>query len=323
MQLRLLDEEALRDLVDMPAAIAAVRAGFDALWKGGAEVPVRTALVDGGATTLVMPARLTDASALGLKVVTVRPENRDRGLPAIHAVILLIEPDTGVPIAVLDAEWLTALRTGAATGVATDLLARSDAAVLGVVGAGAQAFEQVRAVATVRPLEEVRIMSRGGASAERLATRLVTEGVVGRARAVPSASQAVVGADIVVTVTDSHTPVIDDADIAPGTHLNAVGGYRRDMQELPVTLVGRADLVVVDQLEGALAEAGDVTAAVDAGLITLEALVELGALTSGDRLGRTNPEQVTVFKSVGNAIQDLVVASLALDRARAADPSGP
>jgi ornithine cyclodeaminase len=319
VQLRLLDEEALKALVDMPAAIAAVRAGFDALWKGTADVPVRTALVDQAGSTLVMPARLTDAAGLGLKVVTVRPENRDRGLPAIHAVILLLDAVTGVPTAVLDAEWLTALRTGAATGVATDLLARPDASVLAVVGAGAQAFEQVRGVATVRDLEEVRIVSRGGVSAERLARRLIAEGVVERARAVSHASQGVAGADIVVTVTDSTAPVVDDADIAPGTHLNAVGGYRRDMQELPVALVGRADLVVVDQLEGALAEAGDVTAALEAGLIERESLVELGALTTGDRMGRTSPTQLTVFKSVGNAIQDLMVARLALDRARGTD----
>ena len=319
MQLRVLDEEALQDLVDMKAAIAAVRAGFDALWSGTADVPVRTVLVDGDGATLIMPARLTDASGLGLKVVTVRPGNRERGLPAIHAVILLMDAVTGAPAAVLDAEWLTALRTGAATGVATDLLARSDATVLAVVGAGAQSFEQVRAVATVRALEEVRVVSRGGASAERLAARLVSDGVVERARAVANASEAIVGADIVVTATDSPDPVLADADVAPGTHINAVGGYRRDMQELPVALVGRADLVVVDQLEGALAEAGDVTAALDAGLVQREALVELGALTTGDRVGRTSPDQVTVFKSVGNAIQDLMVARLALDRARAAD----
>lgn len=319
MQLRLLDEEALKDLVDMPAAIAAVRAGFDALWTGTAQVPVRTALDEGDGTTLIMPARLTDTPGLGLKVVTVRPGNRDRGLPAIHAVILLMDAVTGAPAAVLDAEWLTALRTGAATGVATDLLARNDASVLALVGAGAQAFEQARAVAAVRPIADVRVVSRGGASADRLAARLVSEGVVERARAVASSAQAVAGADIVVTVTDSTVPVLDDADIEPGTHVNAVGGYRRDMQELPLALMGRADRVVVDQLDAALAEAGDVTAALDAGVVRRDDLVELGALTTGARIGRTSPDQVTVFKSVGNAIQDLMVARLALDRARAAE----
>ncbi len=319
MQLRLLNEEALKDLVDMKAAIAAVRAGFDALWSGTAQVPVRTVLVEENGSTLIMPARLTAEPGVGLKVVTVRPGNRDRGLPAIHAVILLMDAVTGAPAAVLDAEWLTALRTGAATGVATDLLARSDASVLAVVGAGAQAFEQARAVATVRPIEEVRVVSRGGASAERLALRLVSEGVVERARAVASSAHAIAGADIVVTATDSTVPVLDDVDITSGTHVNAVGSYRRDMQELPLALMGRADLVVIDQLDAALAEAGEVTAALDAGVILRENLIELGALTTGARIGRTRPEEVTVFKSVGNAIQDLMVARLALDRARAAE----
>lgn len=319
MQLRFLDEASLRRLVDMPAAIAAVRSGFDQLWAGTAEVPVRSVMADDSGATLIMPARSAGASELGLKVVSVRPGNHGRGIPAIHAVILLLDTNTGAPVALLDGEWLTALRTGAATGLATDLLARAGASVLGVVGAGAQAFEQVRAVAAVRELDEVRIASRGGESARRLARRLVDEGVVAEARAVTRSSLAVRGADVVVTVTDSHEPVVEDDDIAPGTHVNAVGGYRRDMQELPPELVGRADLVVVDQLEGALAEAGEVCAALDAGRIARQALVELGALTAGARPGRTAPDQITIFKSVGNAIQDLVVARLALERARSSE----
>lgn len=317
MNLRILDEPTLRRLVDMPAAIAAVREGFDALHTGAVDAPVRTALAEGDDTTLVMPARLRDGSALGLKVVAVRPGNRDRGLPAIHAVTLLLDPVTGVPSAVLDAEWLTALRTGAATGVATDLLARADAAVLAVVGAGAQAFHQVEAVAAVRSIERVRVASRSGASAVRLAERLVAEGVVARAEGSASAEAAVRGADVVVTVTDSSRPVIDDSWITAGTHLNAVGGYRRDMQELPSALVARADLLVVDQVEAALAEAGDCTTPLAAGLIRPTDLIALGALTSGDHPGRTGPDEVTVFKSVGNAVQDLMVARLALERAEA------
>lgn len=320
MHLRILDEPTLRDLVDMRSAIAAVREGFDALRAGRVEVPVRTALHEGPGTTLVMPAQLHDGSALGLKVVTIRPENRRRGLPAIHAVTLLMDPQTGVPSALIDAEWLTALRTGAATGVATDLLARLDASVLAVVGAGAQAFHQVEAVAAVRAIQRVRIASRTGTSAERLAERLVAEGVVPDAEAADGTEAAVAGADIVVTVTDSAQPVLRDDWVGPGTHVNAVGGYRRDMQELPVELIARCDLLVVDQIEAALAEAGDITHPLDAGRIASSDLIELGALTSGEHPGRTDPRQLTVFKSVGNAVQDLVIARLALERADARVP---
>ncbi len=315
MQLQILDEATLTRLLDMPSAVRAVREGFAALAVGGVDVPVRTALEAPGGVTLFMPAQLRDGTALGLKVVSVRPDNRQRGLASIHAVMLLVDPETGMPAAVLDAEWLTALRTGAATGVATDALARSDASVLAVIGAGAQAFHQVEAVAAVRTIERVRIVSRTGASARRLARRLTEVGIVPLAEPVASASHAVRGADIVVTVTDSATPVLDARDVADGVHVNAVGGYRTDMSELPVELMGRAALVVVDQREAALAESGEVAAALEAGALVEGDLVELGEVVSGIRAGRVGPDQVTVFKSVGNAVQDLVVARLALERA--------
>lgn len=315
MQLRVMNESELRSLVDMPAAIAAVRAGFVALARGEAEVPTRTALEGPRGSTLFMPVQAPSQGALGLKVVSVRPTNAERGLPTIHAIVVLMDLDTGVPEAVLDGRWLTALRTGAATGVATDCLARPDASVLAVVGAGAQARAQIEAVAVVRRLDEVRIVSKTGVSASRLAEALEADGMVPRVRAVRSSREAVADADIVVTVTDSVTPVLATADVAAGAHINAVGGYRRDMQELPVELMGRAR-VTVDQVEAALAEAGDVTQAIAAGTLERAALVELGDVASGQARGRTSPDQVTVFKSVGNAVQDLAVARLALERAQ-------
>lgn len=323
MQLRMLDESTLRSLVDMPSAIAAVRDGFMALSGGGVDVPVRTALTSSDGVTLFMPAQLHDGTALGLKVVSVRPANRDLGLPAIHAVILMMDAETGIPAAVLDAEWLTSLRTGAASGVATALLARPEASVLAVVGAGVQAFHQVEAVAAVRPIESVRIVSKGGASAGVLARRLLDDGIVAEAEAVSDAETAVRGADVVVTVTDSASPVVRADAVSPGTHVNAVGGYRTDMLELPVELMGRADLVIVDHRAAALAESGEVAAAIEAGVLQASDLVELGHVASGESPGRRSSDQVTVFKSVGNAVQDLVVARLALGRARAAKESDP
>ena len=180
MELRFLDEAELRRRVDMPSAIPAVAEAFAQLWRGDADAPVRTPLVDGRGATLFMPGRLGSRTT-GLKVVSVRAGNRARGLPAIHAVVLTVDPVTGVPEAVMDARWLTALRTGAATGVATDRLARPDAETLAVFGAGAQAAAQVEAVAAVRDLTEVRLVSRSGTSARSLADDLVERGVVPRA----------------------------------------------------------------------------------------------------------------------------------------------
>ncbi|MBT8338195.1 MAG: ornithine cyclodeaminase, partial [Gemmatimonadetes bacterium] len=266
----------------------------------------------GHGATLFMPGRL-GARTTGLKVVSVRPGNHARGLPAIHAVVLTVDPVTGIPEAALDARWLTALRTGAATGVATERLARPDAATLAVFGAGAQAEAQVEAVAAVRDLTEVRIVSSSGTSARRLADRLVERGAVPRAVGGSDGGAALRGADIVVTVTDSPTPVLNDTDVEPGTHVNAVGGYTLAMQELPTTLVARSR-VFVDERAAVLDEAGDIVTPIEAGVLTVDALVELGAVVAGDRPGRQSPDQVTVFKSVGNIVQDLAVARLALDR---------
>ncbi|NNK63496.1 MAG: ornithine cyclodeaminase [Gemmatimonadetes bacterium] len=310
--MRFLDEAELRRRVDMRSAIRAVADAFAQLWRGDADAPVRTPLVDGHGATLFMPGRL-GARTTGLKVVSVRPGNHARGLPAIHAVVLTVDPETGIPEAVLDARWLTALRTGAATGVATEWLARPDASTLAVFGAGAQAEAQVEAVAAVRDLTEVRIVSSSGTSARRLADRLVERGAVPRAVGGSDGGAALRGADIVVTVTDSPTPVLNDTDVEPGTHVNAVGGYTLAMQELPTTLVARSR-VFVDERAAVLDEAGDIVTPIEAGVLTVDALVELGAVVAGDRPGRQSPDQVTVFKSVGNIVQDLAVARLALDR---------
>jgi ornithine cyclodeaminase/alanine dehydrogenase-like protein (mu-crystallin family) len=303
MQLRILTESDLRALLTMPDAIEAVREGFRQLAAGSAEIPVRTPVAGGlqGSVALFMPGRLgpsagkpdgdaapasaersdgdaaPPSAALGAKVVSVFPGNRDRGRPVVQAVILLLDPQTGAPRAVLDGEWLTALRTGAATGVATDLLARSDARVLTVFGAGDQAPMQIEAVRCVRPIREVRIVSRSGRSAAALAERLTDEagpadptehgrgGEGVRFTAHDDPAEALRGAEVVVTVTDSSKPVLPVGAIEPGGHINAVGGYTRQMQELPAELVARCR-VVVDEMGAALAEAGDLVIPMEAGL---------------------------------------------------------
>lgn len=309
MRLRVLTASDLQAAVDMPAAIQAMRDAFGQLSSGRATIPVRTHLESGGVTLLGMPGALTDPPALGAKLVTVAPGNRERGLPAIHALVALMDPRTGVPVAVMDGEWLTALRTGAGSGLATDLLALPDASVLAVIGAGPQARTQIEAVRAVRPIREIRVHSRTGGSARALAAEM--EGV--DVSVADTSEAAVQGAQVVVTATDSCAPVIPDR-LSPGTHVNAVGGYRPDMQEIPSSLMGRAR-VVVDQVEATLAEAGDVVVPVSSGVLVPADLVELGEVVNGTAVGRTSPAEITVFKSVGNAAQDLAVARVALARA--------
>lgn len=301
----------------MPAAIEAMRSAFAQLSDGRAEIPVRTGVEGGGTLALFMPGWLPAEGALGGKVVTVCPGNAGSSRPLVHALVLLVDPETGVPEAVLDATWLTALRTGAASGLATDLLARADASVLAVVGAGVQARTQIEAVRAVRPIREIRVRSRSRASAARLVDEVrraaAETGADLEVKAVGDPEAHLAGADVVVTATDANEAVIPDL-VAPGTHVNAVGAYTPRMRELPGSLMGRARLFV-DQRAAARAEAGDLIRAIAEGHLGEDVRpVELGEVVAARHPGRTAAEEITVFKSVGSAAQDLAVARLAADR---------
>lgn len=314
MQLTVLSAADVERCVDMEAAIELVAGAFAALSGGKADVPLRARVAGPAGTTLFMPVRLPGpgGDALATKVVSVFPENPERGLPSVHAAVLVLDPDTGAPAALMEGTRLTALRTGAASGLATRLLARDDSRVLAVFGAGVQARTQIEAVRCVRPIQEVRVVSRRGRSARRLAAEL--EGV--SARGVSDPGQALAGADVVVAATDSPSPVFPGRSVEPGTHVNGVGSFTPRMREVDGDLVARAT-VVVDSRESARAEAGDLVAAVEEGRIGWDHVrAELGEIVSGARAGRTTPHEVTFFKSVGSAVQDAVVARRVLDEAR-------
>lgn len=295
----------------MPDAIEAMREAFTALARGEAEVPPRLSLDVGQGVLLVMPAYLGSIDAAGAKVVSVHPDNRRLGLPALHAVVLLIDPATGVPAALMDGASLTALRTGAAGGLATALLAREDAHVVALFGAGVQARSQLEAVRCVRAVDEVRIVSRTRASAEGLAGEL--RGC--RVRVMDDAAEALSGADVVIAATSSATPVFPGARVTPGTHVTGVGSYTPAMQEVDADLVTRA-VVIVDQREAALREAGDLIQAVRSGRWRAEEIhAEIGEIAAGTKPGRTSSEQITFFKSVGVAAQDMALARRVVDAA--------
>jgi len=309
----------VQTLVPMTDAIALMKAAFADLSAGFALAPVRTPvpIPSESAVTLVMPASVPSVSGLGLKVVSVFPHNPARSKPLIHALVVLIDPTDGAPLAVLDGTALTALRTGAVSGAATDLLALPDAHVLTLFGAGAQAVTQARAVCAVRPIDEIRIISR---TPERI-TRFIAHmresdpeiGALMHAVATPR--DALNNAHIICTATTATEPLFTDTDIAPGAHINAVGAYTPIMQEVPPETVARA-YVVVDQFAAAWEEAGDLIKARDAGLLHEDSTVELGAIVNGVSPRRSSSTQITLFKSVGNAVQDIAVARRAFDRAR-------
>ncbi len=315
--LRILSRADVEAAVDMPTAIATVRRAFVELSTGQAHVPLRTAIpVSPDATSLVMPAYLGGSGGLGLKVVNVYPGNIARGLPLIHALVIVLDAATGAPVAALEGGGLTALRTGAASGVATDLLAWPDARRLTVFGAGTQAEPQALAVCAVRPIERVTIVSTMPGSAQALAERLAGQPTVPPAiDIVDNPALAVADADIICTATTSPTPVFPAKALPDGVHINAIGAFTPITREIPGEVVARAR-IVVDQRVAAEAEAGDLVIPWRAGESPGPAAwTEIGLIAAGRAPGRQSREEITLFKSVGNAVQDIAVAALAVQRA--------
>lgn len=296
----------IRELLD------AVEEAYRAVSSGRDHSPLRSGVPFAGGDLLLMPGVSDGAPGATVKVVTVIPQNAERGLPTVQSVVLVFDAATGAPRAVLDGATITAMRTGAASGVATRLLARPDAEVLGLIGAGAQAAWQVRAVMATRPIREVRVFARSSERCAAFVATLADElGPATRVVAVASAREAVRAADVVCCATTSSQPVFDAAWIRPGTHVNGIGAFQLGMVELPPALFGRASLVAVDATVAVLAEAGDLVAALEAGEIGAADLVEIGTVQR-DWVKRRDPSAITVFKSVGLAAQDVAAASVAM-----------
>jgi ornithine cyclodeaminase len=307
----------LRRAVSMKDTIAAVREAFVATARGEARQPTRIAL-DGG-REVAMLARIGGAGEAGAaaKLLSIHGENRAAGRPTIQGLVIWFAPD-GRPAAVLEGTTVTAMRTGAASGVATELLAPPDASTLGIVGAGAQAWDQVMAVAAVRRLRRVRVASAGPDSRRALAARLAPALPGCAVEAVDTVLDAVRDADVVVTATPATSPLFALDDLSPTCHVNAIGSYRPSMRELPVELLRDATVLCVDQLEAAQEEAGELIAAVADGALGWERVTEIGALLSAPPAARSGR---TVFKSVGIAAQDWALVRLAVERAGADAPS--
>jgi ornithine cyclodeaminase len=306
-----LDQAALRRALPWEDLIAAL----DAMFREGCEAPLRHRHAMPGAagaetTLLLMPAWRAGGHT-GVKIVHVAPANAARGQPAVHAVYLLSDALTGAPLALMDGGELTDRRTAAASLLAARHLARPDSARLLVLGSGKVARALAEGYATRFPIIDIAIWSPTAANAERLARSLAAEGLPARAVPTPSPEQA----DIVTAATLSTAPLLRGADLRPGTHVDLVGAYRPDMRECDGALLARATLIV-DTRAGALAEAGDIVQAIAEGSITEAAVAaELAELCRGTHPGRRSAEDITVFKSVGWAGEDLAAAVLAYRRA--------
>ncbi|MGH7355999.1 MAG: ornithine cyclodeaminase family protein [Candidatus Rokuibacteriota bacterium] len=299
--------------------IAVLDAAFRRLAGGGITVPPRSTLeAGGGGVLLVMPARAPAAGhepgALGIKLVTVHPGNRARGAPTIQASYVLLDDATGTPLALLEGTFLTQLRTGATSALAARHLARRAARRAVCFGAGPQAGLQLRCLAAVLRLERVEVVGRDPGRARAFVETMR------RALGIPvvlasDARAAVREADVVTCATTSPVPVVFGADLRPGVHVDAVGAFRPAERELDTDAVRRAR-VVVDTYAGAWEEAGDVLVPLGEGAIARGHVVaELAELVAGRVPGRTRDDEITLFKSVGFALEDLAAARLAYNRA--------
>lgn len=320
MRIKILTKTDIQNAINMAQAIQAVKKAFIQYSQKKAVAPLRTQLPvrEKEGVVLFMPAYLPDFESLGAKIVSVFPRNFLIGLPTLHAVFLVLDTESGCPSSLMDGSALTALRTGAASGVATDLLARPDARIVAIFGAGVQGRTQLEAVCAVRTIAKAWIYDPNLEAAKAFVAEMQQHGA-GIPRDISVArtpQQALENADIICTATTSSSPVFADIDLCPGVHINGVGSYTPDMQEIPAPTVIRSK-IVVDSLPASLAEAGDVIIPLQNNLMDQSHIHgEIGQVAAGDLPGRESASEMTFFKSVGLAVQDVATASFALKRAQ-------
>jgi ornithine cyclodeaminase len=289
-----------------PVRVAdALAAGLAMVSRGAAVAPIRGHIDLGdGAGTFLISGVLTELDILSVKVINLRPANTARGLERLQGSLTIFESSTGRPLATLDARAATEVRTAACSAVSLRLLARPDARVLAVFGTGPQAAAHLRAMTAERDFDEIRIVGRDADHARRLAESH-------RAKAM-SAADALRGANVVVTATNSTAPLFAATAVEPGTHLAMVGSGNAAASEVEPPLLARAGAIRVDHRPTCLQEAGEIVGAVRAGLIDEAAIRELGEVVLGRAPARTTPDEITVYKSVGNGTQDAALAAVLL-----------
>jgi ornithine cyclodeaminase/alanine dehydrogenase-like protein (mu-crystallin family) len=302
----------------MVKAIAAMRQAFIAYSEDRAIMPLRNslALPEHNGRYLVMPSSAVGCEVLSAKAISLYNGNPIKGLPNIQGAIIVFEASTGKPLALLEASTLTALRTGAASGLATNILANPAAKTAAIFGSGPQAWAQLQAIYEVRELSEAKIYSPNLSHTQDFVDKFkLNRDTLCKIRLVDSPAEALDGADIICTATNSKVPVFEDKYLKPGAHINAIGSYLPDVQEIPPQTMARA-AVFTDSVEHALEETGDFIIPILEGIFTKNHIKgELGNLLDGRLNGRTGPDQITLFKSVGLAIQDTYAAQMALHEA--------
>lgn len=302
-------------LVDMGEVLEHVSIALKEFSAGKTDTPIRMSLPFGRTSTgLVMPSVAEGLETMGLKYVTVVPTNKEIEKKTIYGVVLLSDVKTGEPLALLEGSYLTLVRTGALSGIATKYLAREDAKKLGIIGTGEQSKGLCEAILAVRDIDEIYVYNRSEEKARKFA-EFVKEKFGKEVTVFGDANEVVRNSDILVTSTNAMEPVFSE-DLRPGTHVNAVGSFRPDMQELPSEALRLASKVVVEAPDAALEETGDLQVPIKEGIFLAQDIHgELGKIVSGELSGRENDQEITIFKSVGLAIADIVVAKYLYNKA--------
>ncbi len=319
LKLLVLDSEQISRLLPMAECIELMSDALASLARGEVYQPLRTIIrpPDARGLLALMPAyRHGENGAFGLKAICVFPGNPALGKDAHQGMVILFSQETGEPLALMNASQITAMRTAAVSALATRLLARPDASELGIIGAGVQARTHLVALACVRSLKRARVACRNQEHAVQL-VREMQDKVAFPIEVVGSNEAAVQDADIVVTATSAHEPVIKRDWIADGAHINAIGTHSPQSREIDTDTMAAAR-IFVDRRESALNEAGDYLLAAKEGAITPDSIVaEIGELIIQSKQGRSSPQEITLFKSLGVAIEDVVCADYLFRKAQA------
>lgn len=307
MEILYLNESDVKELLDMKGALRVVREAFREHGMGRVQMPAKSYLYfkthNGDLRT--MPAYLETADIAGVKIVNAHPDNPARGLPAVMAILVLNSAETGAPLAVMDGTYLTDMRTGAAGGVAADYLARRDAAVAGIVGAGRQARTQLCAICEVRSIETVKIIDRSAAICNRFRDDMEK---LGCDIMIMDSIQQACGCDILVTATPVRSPIVADDWVRDGTHINAIGADATGKQELDPMILKRSRIVIDDYAQAI--HSGEINVPLERGIITVDDIYgTLGEIVAGIKPGRIDDNEITVFDSTGLAIQDISTAN--------------
>jgi len=316
--MRILKREDVQKLITMKEVINLMRGVFESVGRNEVVLPERTIIEMANKTdaVLFMPGYIPSIRGIGTKIVTVFPGNVSRGIPTINAQVLLNDPETGEITCMMEGGLITAMRTAAVSAVATDILAIPEARTLGIFGAGVQAKSQVEAICEIRPIDKVIIFDLQESMSQKLVEDL--KNIWGNRCAFKVAKEAretVTESDVIVTVTTSKEPVFDGTWLRDGTHINAVGSFKPQVREVDDKTIRRA-LLFVDSRELSLVEGGDLIIPLQKGLISeLDIKAELGELILGQKPGRSNPKEITFFKSVGMAVQDIAVAKTIYQKA--------